>query len=479
MNTNKLILGKIFTFLSAVTLYGDLNVSVDKKEFQQGDEITIELEAIGEDVVFPTINTINGFTIENYNKLEKSYLLDGKPSKLTRLRYTLLPKSSFVVPPFEVAIDGVKWMTNPIEVKKIEPIVSTKEDEFQLILEAKKEKVYVGEPIVASITFKHKVSANILKYEIESLHLENFTIKEDKQPEPIENQDYKIYKTEYLLFPQKAGKYELPNQLINVAWREPKTNFIKWKRIYSQSKTFDVTPLPNNLSLVGKYSIKATVESSEVASNKPVNVTIEIEGFGNIDEIKEFSFDIPNTMGHSSKPFVETKIENGKYGGKFTQKISLISEIDFQIPALGLEFFNPTTNEVERIATKPIDITIKDEEKESSQIETTQPPQIIVLEETKLIDKVIYIVNGILFGLFLSYGIYKIKTRKRIFKEKTLVEKIQKAKNHKELYNLLLPFAKTNEFDTYIKLLEENIYFQKNHTIDKEDLCEIVEKYSF
>ncbi|MDX9744892.1 MAG: hypothetical protein RBT59_13820, partial [Arcobacteraceae bacterium] len=201
--------------------------------------------------------------------------------------------------------------------------------------------------------------------------------------------------------------------------------------------------------------------------------------FGNIDEIKEFSLDIPNTMGHSSKPFVETQIENGKYGGKFTQKISLISEIDFQIPALELEFFNPTTNEVERIATKPIDITIKDEEKESSQIETTQPPQIIILEETKLIDKVIYIVNGILFGLFLSYGIYKIKTRKRVFKEKTLVEKIQKAKNHKELYNLLLPFAKTNEFDTYIKLLEENIYFQKNHTIDKEDLCEIVENYSF
>jgi hypothetical protein len=50
---------------------------------------------------------------------------------------------------------------------------------------------------------------------------------------------------------------------------------------------------------------------------------------------------------------------------------------------------------------------------------------------------------------------------------------IKKAKTDKELYDLLLPYSQKIELKTFIKQLEENLYFNKINKIDKKELLEI------
>jgi len=45
--------------------------------------------------------------------------------------------------------------------------------------------------------------------------------------------------------------------------------------------------LPDRLELYGDFNIKSEVGKTEVAANKPLNLTVSIVGIGNIDEVKK------------------------------------------------------------------------------------------------------------------------------------------------------------------------------------------------
>ncbi len=107
---------------------------------------------------------------------------------------------------------------------------------------------------------------------------------------------------------------------------------INWKKIYSNSLTINVRPLPNGLELYGDFKISASVDKKRVHTNKPVNLTIRVEGEGNIDDIKKFELNLDNAVIYSDEPKIKSKLINGKYYGEFTQKIAIIADNNFTIP---------------------------------------------------------------------------------------------------------------------------------------------------
>ena len=78
-------------------------------------------------------------------------------------------------------------------------------------------------------------------------------------------------------------------------------------------------------------------------------------------------------------------------------------------------------------------------------------------------------------GLSITLGFNKLQNR-TITPENSMVKAIKKAKDDKELFNLLLPHANAHkEIAEALNKLEKNIYKSGSETIDKEILMEVFE----
>jgi hypothetical protein len=343
-----------------------------------------------------------------------------------------------------------------------------------LLLETAKEKAYVGEAIETTISFKYKIGTTIVDAKIEPFKPNNFWVKELKNEEPREENGYMVYKSSFLIFPQKSGKIKLGNQLLTLALKNINTYDIKQVKIFSNDKTISVEPLPEKLTIQGKYAIKALVDKTETTTNQPINLTIKIEGLGNIDDIGEFILDLPEQVVYSSKPTITSSYKDGKYGGVFTQKISILSNKDFDIPAIVFKYFDKTSKKPQIIETTPFFIKVSGEKKIGQKVIENGAIQVGVqtIKEDVTI-KYFYAFGGMGFGALVTFLLMRKKEEK--IEERAFDIAIKKAKNDKELYDLLIPYSQNNALKSYIKQLEENIYGAKTNTIDKKAIIEILQ----
>jgi hypothetical protein len=472
-------LGKIlFIFLLSYNLFANVTAKLSTKSFYEGDSVKLIIEAQGNNIEFPNLTSIEGFPVIGTGSSSQTSIINGNVTKYQTLRYTFYPTKSIDIKPIEVRIDGKIYKTEIIHLNKIKPTASKQGDMFELKLITSKKKAYVGEPIILTLQFKYKNGANIIDANLADFEMANFWVKKLNSPKPYQKGDYVVYDSNYLIFAQKAGEITIPNQKIDIATRT--RNFLtNWKKIFSNNTKLDITPLPKGINILGDYKINASVDKTEVNANKPTNLTITLEGFGNIDDVDQFNLELVDEVVYSSKPEVKSFIKNNRYGGKFVQKISIVGDKDFTIPAIKFSYFDIKTKRVKTIQTKPFDIKVKGQvQKETPKIETSEATiqtQKVVVKTVDSNIKYLYGLVGLLLGGAIVYFILT-KKRKKEKVEKPISKKIKQAKSDKELYDILLPYSQNKEITTYIKILEENIYNQGGLKIDKKELIEIFEE---
>ncbi len=469
------ILGKIYILiLLATTLSANVNASLDQIAIYKGNTATLTLKATGSDIKFPNITSINGYRVLGTSSGSSVYIVNSKITKSESISYTFAPTKTITIKPFNITVNGQIEKTKSLQLKVIKPTISQKGDNFIFKLILSKHKVYAGEAIKANLEFSYKVGSNPLGVNLEKFAPEHFWIKKLKDTSAYEKDGYIIQSINYLLFPQLAGEQTIPNQIIEVTTREPKTNFLRHKRVLSNEAKINVLSLPNNISVQGDYKISAFIDKKEINANEPVNLTIKIAGFGNIDDIEPFKLNLNDAVVYSSKPKIISTITNNKYGGEFTQKISLIGENDFTIPSISFKYFDIKTKKIKEIKTKSFQIKVNAKTKNTPTIQTQNniksiPAKIIIKKE----DSILKYIYGIV-GFILGAGVYYIFSRKKSNKvdDKPIIVKIKKAKNDKTLYTLLLPYCQDKNFKKVIKDLEENIYNNGVNKIDKKEIIE-------
>ena len=332
---------------------------------------------------------------------------------------------------------------------------------ISLSLEISKDKVYVGEAIVATLSFKYDENIDILNTDLEDFTSKHFWIKELESSKEIVDGFVYINQT-YFIFPQSSGKLVLDKQLINIAQREAKTNLILWSKVYSKIKSIEVLNLPKGINVQGDYKIEALIDKQEVNANSPVNLTLKIEGNGNLDDIEDFTLNHSSQLVFSAKSTIKIKMDNNIYQGRFTQKFSIIGDKDFIIPPLIFSFFNTKTKSIKTIKTKPFNIKVNS---------VVNNKQGVVKTKDNSILKYIYGILGLFIGLLLAFTINQIKRVKKV--ELKIVEKIKKAKNDKALYLVLLPYSQKASIVDVMKKLEDNIYKNSKSKINKKDIIKI------
>lgn len=316
-----------------------------------------------------------------------------------------------------------------------------------------KEKVFLNETIKVILELKITNDLGIEQVNFEKYETFDFWIKEFTNKKIIKTQDETIYIYEYLLDAKNTGEFILPKQIIGIT-SEKIRKFKKWEKVYSNEEKINILPLYKNQAIQGSYSINANVNKTKIKANESITLNLEINGKGNIQDINPFNFTLDEQMIYKDKPIINKQFINDSYEGQFVQKFLIIANKSFTIPSIQFEYFDIKKNRLEKISTQAIFIEVEE-------LSTTQG------DDPSL--KYIFAFGGFVLGFWF---IYLLNFGKNLYIKANhpFVKKIKKSKNDKELYELLIKHPNNYNFKKEIKLLEENIYTNQKHEINKREI---------
>ncbi len=496
----KLILLILFT---AALFSANVSLTVNTPAIYKGDSASFTIRATGDDITFPKIEEIEGFPVHQSGTSSSYSNINGKTSKSIAKTYRFSPTKSVTIPALSVMIDGKSYTTQAKKISLLEPKAGKSGDPYILELKVGKKELKVGESTELKITYKQRVDAKVNRVALSEPKIDNFWVKKIGKQKQYVQGEYVVTEYRYLIFAQKSGRFHIDPIVGNIGravqsrmgggfFNDPFFNSVttqlEWKKIYSNPLNLTVQPLPDNLELYGDFTILANVDKRVVDANKPVNLTIRAEGVGNIDDVQKFDLNIDNAVVYADKPVIHSSFKNGKYQGEFIEKVAIIGDRNYTIPAITLRFFSAKENKVKTVTTKPIAIEVKgspktatapakvetleksEKSKEQPKIESQNMQKSIVKVEDKK-TKYIYLAIGFILGALVTYFLLRLQKRETKSKENGIIKQIKNAKDDKKLFDILLPYAnESSVISDTLKALEENIYKKANNTIEKQRL---------
>ena len=493
-------LGKVLLVLTSVVqiIWADgVEATVSSTEVVNGNAVELRIKAIGDDAEFPDIQMIDGYSvIATHSGSSSSYsYINGKMKSehTTTKTFTFVPDQNMTIPSYEVKIDGKRYQTQPIEIKivKSNAAVGQNSDMFSLQMRANKTKVMVGESLMVTVYFSLKNGVR-LSQEIQYTppSFPGFTVTEGGDQNAYIKGNYQVQEVRYILTPQAEGNFTATPAYakVGVADRSRRDIFgmtfgTKWKQAASNTLQIEVLPQAQENDLVGDFTIDTTIDAQEVKANKPVNLTVKIEGKGNLESFEFPKYEIDGVTVYSDEAKVETKVVDGKLYSTYTKSFAFISDTNFVIPARCFYMLNPKDKQLKELTVKAYDITIKKTSNASSssakphmngvvQTKITQPTQTkeVIVEKEVEVKSVAWWMLAAAFALGMLV-MYIMRWLPRIVR--------RTATPYKESEALKILYGHMSE-DAEIEEMVRKLYARKNGDksvqIDKKALKEMVNR---
>ena len=462
----------LFLLIIPHVIYAAVTAKVDYKTVELGEMVTYSLNISGKDITRPNIQRLCDTDVISTGSQTSVQIINGNITKSYTLSYKFVPQKSCTIEPIEVEINGKTELSNPVDIT-VKPVSAAKDLDFILKLNSSKKELFIGETFDMTLIFKQKIDSGAVDSEFTPPELKGFWVKNESKPKSHQEGKYTITKVVYTMAAQREGKLKIKKAQMRIASRSNRANSwgdwiptIKWKTYFSNELNLDVKPLPTGVNLVGDFSIDVKVDKKEVNANEAVNLTIEVLGIGNLEDIKNFKPYINEVSVFDEKIVIE--------GTKLTQKIAFIAERDFTIPAFNLKYFDTQTKKIKTISSKEIDIkiknakvqeelTIKREDKSSVEVESTPSAEF---------DKTI-LFNTFIMGLASGILLMLLKPLKGFKKDNSS----SSLKDPKVLLMKLLPYKDDEEVGKIVDILEKSIYSNEKLEYDKKILKVILKKY--
>ncbi|WP_324171054.1 BatD family protein [Sulfurimonas sp.] len=465
-------LGKIIFILliTHTVVFANVRASVDAKNVEIGEMVTYSLHLSGSDITRPIINSLCGVNVISTSSQTSIEMINGSVTRSNILSYKFIPQKSCVIEPMEVDIDGKIQKSNKVEVN-VRKILANKDADFILILESSKKEVFVGEAFEVSLLLKQKKDAEAIDSKFTPPKLKGFWIKSESQPTRSQGKKYSITKITYKIAAQRDGQLKITSAQMRIASRShtrdswgswiPK---IKWKTYFSNELNIYVKKLPSGASLVGDFSISASVDKTEINSNEAINLSLKVEGNGNLEDIKSFKPYIDEINIFDEKIVIKDNV--------LTQEIVFVGENNFIIKPFTLKFFNPQTKQIQTISTQAINIKVKNSKiKEKLTIKKEEVKEKVIKINKKAISDywfiLIFVVGMASGALIMLLKSYKFKQKKQVVS----------VKEPKILLVKFLPFKNNEDVKNMMDILEKNIYEDAKIEVDKKLLKELIKRY--
>ncbi len=361
------------------------------------------------------------------------------------------------------------------------PLQAKKSATFSFKMESDKSEAYLGEPVRIRFLFRYPIDTQIAEANFAPPTFHDFWVKPGKKvPDTIEK-GYHEYRLDYLIIPQRSGKIEIePARMdIGILKKGEKNTLrfdrVKWKSIFSNGLTLSVKPLPEGASLFGNYTIEAKVDRNETRANHPVNLTVTVKGSGNIEEIPDFEITSGEAVVYADKPVIKTRFTDGLSEGVFRQKFAFVSDRNFTIPALSLTYFDSATRTIKRIKTEPIPVTVESDRTRTAAAHLEKGEERPSVSY-RSVEKTVWILSTLAAfaaGVILTL-LFRRRPKPRSEAQKTLQERIRKARSDKALLQILLPYAQSDiRIARIVEKLEQNLYEGASHRIDRKKVAKL------
>jgi hypothetical protein len=240
-----------------------------------------------------------------------------------------------------------------------------------------KQKAYVGEAI--SATWFLYMNQQHDKYEpqveptMEGFWTEDLAIPNRRgglalSEELVQGRRYQVGAVlKKALFPLHAGRLTITPMEAEIARVDFFGTALRSQHVKSTATAIEVMPLPRDgqpagfdPANVGTFSLAGHVDRSQVATGEAVTLTLEVAGHGNLNKVALPA--IPTLAGWKKyDPRITVTIDpaSGIDGTKSAEILLLPSRPGrFTLPALTLDYFDPTAGHYASATTEPIQLTV-------------------------------------------------------------------------------------------------------------------------
>ncbi len=470
------LLGKIgIIFLLILSAYGaDLKVS--STQIIAGENVNFEISAIGNDVRFPQISNIDGYPVSQTGKGIKTTDINGNVKVVKTQGYIFYPQKDVTIPAFIVKANGKEEYTQPVQIRIVSQNQMNNKAPFSVSMNIDNKNPYIGQMLKLDVLIKVHERLQIGDLQMGIDGIDDFWNKDKPQQSQIHKNGYRVIKASYWISPLKEGNLTLTANVrvgMQANSSDPFGSFfqrLNYKSFKTKPINLHVKSLPNGTKAVGDFTIEAIIDKKEVEAGKPVNVTVKIQGNGNLEDVESLKQEIKDVVIYDDKPKIKKNPINGIYQSQWTQKFALISSHDFIIEPFFLTFFDTKTNQIKTIKTNPIKIHVKGKVAKSieAKSEIISPPKkeiIIKKEDANPLYMIAMLFTGVVLGFFIA----------RIDYKKFLPKKVKIFKNDKELLKEMLALkGKDKKLDFWIEKLELNIYENGQNKINKKEINHLI-----
>ena len=472
--------------------------SVSSTEVVSGNTVELQIKAIGDDPVFPNIQDINGHRVvgtRSGSNSSYSYINGKMKSQHTTTKtLTFVPSKDMTIPSYEIEIDGKHYKTKEIKIKMVKSGAVTGQNSslFSLQMKANKNKVMVGESLMVSVYFSLKNGVR-LSQEVQYTPpaFPGFSVTNIEEQKAYIQGNYQVQEIRYILTAQGEGNFTSTQAHAKVGMADRSRRDIfgmtfgtKWKQMASNNLEIEVLPQAKESDLVGKFTIDASVDAQEVKANKPVNLTVNIEGKGNLENFEFPKYEIDGVTVYSDEAKVETKVVNGELHSIYSKSFAFISEEDFKIPSRSFSMLTPVDHEIQVLEVQSYDIKIK--AAQASALSSSKPLTTGVVQtnrqqavQTKevIVEKEVEVRSVAWWMLVAAFALGALFMAALKWIPKLI--KNRSASPYKDSEALKILYAHMSE-DTEVEAMVRKLYARKNGDksvqIDKKVLKEMVEK---
>ena len=250
---------------------------------------------------------------------------------------------------------------------------------------ANKKRVYEQEPVL--LTYKVYTLVSLTQLEGKMPDLKGFHTQEVDLPQQksfkVETVNGRPYRTvtwsQYVMFPQLTGKLQIPSITFNGIVVQQNRNIDPFeaffnggsgyvevkKQIQAPGIEIQVDPLPTRPAKfsggVGKFSISAQIDKTEVKANDPVKLHLVISGIGNLKLIKQPAVEFPKDFDkYDAKITDKTKLSANGVEGSMIYDILAVPRHQgkYEIPPIEFTYFDTTTKRYETVKTEGFTLNV-------------------------------------------------------------------------------------------------------------------------
>ena len=376
-------------FLPPAQAAVDVTAQVDRTIISPGESLQMQVKVSGGsgDV---DLSPMDDFKVRSLGTSSSVHFINGQMTKEVSYNYLLIPreKGKLTIPSLTVTVEGQPYRTDPISIMVSDRPQTGTSDHLQgkdvwVSAQVSETAPFAGQQITYTFRFYRGVPIDEANFKAPAF--KGFSANEVKDRNAyrkvINGREYAVTEVYIILTPLEAGEWTVDPAVVNVGVirrrrgrsRSPFDDFfnrgvVEPRVLQTQPIKVTVRPLPPLRpplafsGLVGKFSITAETETTQLAVGDSATLTITLLGTGNISDAQRPVLALPTAFkSYSDNPEDEVVVDRDGVSGKRVFRTALVPV------------------ETGRFSLKPIQFTYFDVEKEAYHTLQAQLPSLIVV----------------------------------------------------------------------------------------------------